>query len=152
MYNEDGVVKVTRSRHVKKLEFPLRRAKGSQGDITVQWSLYKNDSSDSMEIVWPKSGEVFFTDGQWTDSFIINIDNDEEEGQQSVVWVQLDEATGGAVLASRDQTTTKILITGNEKKSGAWRWIVTGVCLGVLLIFVAALVYWLRKRKQESQR
>ena len=152
MYNEEGVVKVTRSRYVKKLEFPLRRAKGSQGDITVQWSLYQNDSSDSMELLWPKSGQVLFTDGQWSDSFIINIDNDEAEEQQSVVWVQLDETTGGAVLASRDQTTAKILINGNEKKSGAWRWIVTGVCLGVLLIFVGALGYRLRKKKQESQR
>ena len=146
------MVEVTRSRRVTKLEFQLRRAKGSQGDITVQWSLYQNDSSDSMELLWPKSGQVSFTDGQWNHSFIINVDNNEEEVQQSVVWVQLDETTGGAVLASPDKTSAKILITGNEEQTGTWRWIVTGVFCGVLLIFVGVFVYSLRKRKQESQR
>ena len=152
VYNENGAVEVTRSRQVTKLEFPIRRAKGSVGDITVQWSLYQNDSSDSMEIAWPKSGQVSLADGQWNDSFIINVASDKKEVQESVVWVQLDKITGGAVLASSDQTTAKILITGNEGKSGAWRWIVTGVCCGVFLFVVGVLVYWLRRKKQESQR
>ena len=152
VYNDNGAVEVTRSRQVTKLEFPVRRAKGSLGDVTVQWSLYQNDSSDSMEIVWPKSGQVSLADGQWNDSFIINVASDKKEVHESVVWIQLDKTTGGAVLASRDQTTAKILITGNEGKSGAWRWIVTGVCCGVFLIVVGVLVYWLHKKKQESQR
>ena len=152
VYNDNGAVVVTRSRQVTKLEFPVRRGKGSLGDVTVQWSLYQNDSSDSMEIVWPKSGQVSLADGQWNDSFIINVASDKKEVHESVVWIQLDKTTGGAVLASRDQTTAKILITGNEGKSGTWRWIVTGVCCGVFLIVVGVLVYWLRKKKQESQR
>ena len=152
VYNEDGVVEVTRSKQVTKLEFPVRRAKGSVGDITVQWSLYQNDSSYSVELLWPTSGRISLTDGQWNDSFIINVDDNKREELKSVVWVQLDETTGGAVLASRDQTTAKILIAANERTSGAWIWIVTGVCSGLLFILIGFLVYWVRRKKQKSER
>ncbi|KAJ7389337.1 hypothetical protein OS493_032194 [Desmophyllum pertusum] len=154
LYNEDGVVEVFRTRQVTNLEFPVRRAKGSLGDVTVQWSLYQNESSHSVELLWPTSGKITLSDGQWNDSFIVSIDNNnKKEASESVVWVQLDEATGGAVLASRDQTTAKILIAANERpstgrrSSTSWKWIVTGACSALLLILIIViLVYWVRRK------
>ena len=145
------MVEVSRSKQVTKLEFPVRRAKGSLGEITVQWSLYRNDSSKGVEL-WPTSGRLSLSDGQWNDSFIVNVDNNKEEALESVVWVQLDNTTGGAVLASRDQTTVKILITANERTSDNWKWVVTGACCGLLLILMVVLVCWARKKRQRPER
>ena len=153
VYNKDGVVEVSRRRQVTKLEFPVRRAKGSLGGITVQWTLYQNESSHSVNLLWPTSGKITLSDGQWNNSFIVNIENDKEEAPESVVWVQLDKTTGGAVLASRDQTTAKILIAANERPGTSWRWIVTGVCSGLLVILIVVIFVWLvRKRKYKSER
>lgn len=152
MYNDDGVLEVSRTRQVTKLEIPVRRAKGALGDVTVHWSLYQNESS-RVELLWPSSGKVTLSDGQWNDSFIVSVDNDEEEAPESVVWVQLDKTTGGAVLASRDQTTAQILIAGNERSGTSWIWIVTGVCSGSLFILlVVVLVWWVRRKWQKSER
>ena len=153
VYSEDGVVEVSRTRQVTKLEIPVRRAKGSLGDVTVHWSLYRNESSRSVELLWPTSGKITLSDGQWNDSFIVSVDNDKEESPESVVWVQLDKTTGGAVLASRDQTTAKILIAANERSGTSWRWIVTGACSGLLFILlVVVLVWWVRRKWQKSER
>ena len=153
MYNEDGVLEVSRTRKVTKLEIPVRRAKGSSGDVTVHWSLYQNESSDSVELLWPTSGKVTLSDGQWNDSFIVSVDNDKEQAPESVAWVQLDKTTGGAVLASRDQTTAKILIVGNVRSGTSWMWIGTGVGSGLLFILlVVVLVWWVRRKWQKSQR
>ena len=153
VYNEDGVVEVSRARQVTKLEIPVRRAKGSLGDVTVHWSLYQNESSHSVELLWPTSGKITLSDGQWNDSLIVSVDNDKEESPESVVWVQLDKTTGGAVLASRDQTTAKILIAANERPGASWRWIVTGACSGLLFILlVVVLVWWVRRKWQKSER
>lgn len=162
VYNEDGAVEVSRTSQVTKLEFPVRRAKGSSGNITVEWSLYQNKSSHGVEFLWPTSGNITLSDGQWDDSFIVNVENDKKEAPESVVWVQLDNAIGGAVLASRDQITAKILIAGNERpgaraaneSSGtSWRWIVTGVCAGLLVILIIVIVAWcVRRTKQKKER
>lgn len=153
VYNEDGVVEVSRARQVTKLEFPVRRAKGSLGDVTVQWSLYQNESSHSVEFLWPTTGKITLSDGQWNDSFIVSVDNNKKEAPESVIWVQLDKTTGGAVLASRDQTTAKILIAANERHGTSWRWIVTGACAGFLLILIVViLVWWVRRKKHKSER
>ena len=147
------MVEVSRTRQVTKLEFPVRRAKGSLGDITVQWSLYENKSSHSVEFLWPTSGKITLTDGQWNDSFIVSVDNNKKEAPESVVWVQLDKTTGGAVLASRDQTTAKILIAANESHGTSWRWIVIGACSGLLLILIAVvLVWWVWRKKHKKER
>ena len=144
---------VSRAREVTKLEIPIRRAKGSQGNITIQWSLYQNQSTHDTKILWPSSGKVALTDGRWNDSFILNVANDKKELPESVIWVQLDKTTGGAVLASRDKTTAKIVIAGNEEENNTWKWIVIGVCGGLLLVLiVAALVWGVRKRKQKTAR
>ena len=152
MYNENGVLEVSRTRQVTKLEIPVRRAKGALGEITVHWSLYQNESS-RVELLWPTSGKVTLSDGQWNDSLIVSVDNDKDEAPESVVWVQLDKTTGGAVLASRYQTTAKILIAGNERSGTSWIWIVTGACSGLLFILlVAVLVWWMRKKWQKSEK
>ena len=152
VYNEDGVLEVSRTRQVTKLEIPVRRAKGALGDVTVHWSLYQNHSS-RVELLWPTSGKITLSDGQWNESFIVNVDNDKDEAPESVVWVQLDKTTGGAVLASHDQTTAKILIAGNERSGTSWRWIVIGACSGLLFILlVVVLVWWVRRKWQKSER
>ena len=144
---------VSRAREVTKLEIPIRRAKGSQGHITIQWSLYQNQSTHDTKILWPSSGKLALADGRWNDSFILNVANDKKELPESVIWVQLDKTTGGAVLASRDKTTAKIVIAGNEGENNTWKWIVIGVCGGLLLVLiVAALVWGVRKRKQKTAR
>ena len=152
MYNEDGVLEVSRTRQVTKLYIPVRRAKGALGDVTVHWSLYQNHSS-RVELLWPTSGKITLSDGQWNESFIVNVDNDKDEAPESVVWVQLDKTTGGAVLASHDQTTAKILIAGSERPGTSWIWIVIGACAGLLFIFlVVLLVWWVRRKWQRSER
>ena len=143
---------VSRTRQVTKLEIPVRRAKGSQGDITVEWSLYQNDSSHNTHLLWPTSGKIALVDGKWNESFIVNVDNDKKDVPESVVWIQLDKTTGGALLASRDQTTAKILIAGNERPIGTWRWIVIGACGALLLVLIIVLLLWARRKKHKSLR
>ncbi|XP_068689656.1 uncharacterized protein [Montipora foliosa] len=152
IYNKEGVVEVSRTRQVSKLEIPVRRAKGSQGDITVQWFLYRNDSSHGPNLLWPTSGKISLADGEWNKSFVVNLDDDEKDAPQSVVWVQLDKTTGGALLGSRDQTTAKVLIAGKEREE-IWHWIVTGVSVLIALILIILLVAWRQRRKKvKSQR
>ena len=146
------MLEVSRTRQVTKLEIPVRRTKGALGDVTVHWSLYQNEST-RVELLWPTAGKVTLSDGQWNESFIVSVDNDKEEAPESVVWVQLDKTTGGAVLASHDQTTAKILIAGNERSDSSRRWIVTGACAGLLFILlVLVLVWWMRRKWQKSER
>ena len=116
MYDSDGDIRVKRGQKVTKLEITVRRSKGSQGDITVHWSLYHtDDSSESADLIWPSSGTVSMTDGQWSESFIVNVANNRKEVPESVVFVQLEDATGGALLASRDETTAMIVIASNMR-------------------------------------
>ena len=123
VYSSNGDIKVKRAQKVTKLEIPIRRSKGAQGDITVQWSLYHNASSDSADLIWPSSGTVSMVDGQWNDTFVVNVANNRKEVPESVVWIQLEETTGGALLASRDETTAKILIASNIRNNDG-RWII----------------------------
>ena len=91
-------------------------------------------------------------DGEWNESFKLNIDNDKKKAPESVIWVQLDKTTGGAVLASRDQTTAKVLIAGVEGEQ-TWIWIVTGVGGALLLGLVIVILLWCaRKRKIKMER
>ena len=153
VYNKEGVVEVSRTRQVTKLEIPVRRAKGSQGDITVQWSLYRNESSHGADLLWPTSGKISLADGEWNKSFVVNLDDDEKAAPQSVVWMQLDKTTGGALLGSRDQTIAKVRITGIESEEQIWHWIAIGVSALVALILIILFVaWWLRKKKAKKQR
>ena len=153
VYNKEGVVEVSRTQQVTTLEIPVRRAKGSQGDITVQWSLYRNESSHGLDLLWPTSGKISLADGEWNKSFIVNLDDDQKDAPQSVVWVQLDKTTGGALLGSRDQTIAKVLIAGIEGEQQIWHWIVIGVSAPVASILIILFVAWrLRKRKAKRQR
>lgn len=139
---------------VTKLEIRVRRSKGSQGNITVPWSLYQNDSSNSLDLIKPTSGKVSMTDGQWNESFTLSADN-EMETPERVIWIQLENPTGGALLASRDKTTIKILITSNlraqhNKKISKWVPIVAGSCVAgvIVLLGVSCGIYRYRKTRE----
>ena len=152
MYNADGVVEVSRTTQVTKLEIQVRRAKGALGDVTVHWSLYQNESL-RVKLLWPTSGKVNLSDGQWNESFIVSVANNKEEAPESEVLVQLDKATGGAVLASRDQTTAKILIAANESSDSSWIWIGTGAFSGFLFILLVVVrKWWARRKRQMPER
>ena len=154
VYNNEGVVELSRTKKVTRLEIPVRRAKGSQGDITVQWSLYQNESSQGPSLLWPSAGEISLVDGEWNKSVIVSLDDDKTDAPQSVVWIQLDKISGGAILGSHDQTTAKVLITGKQTKSKEiWQWIVIGVAvIGLLIGVVLFLLLRRRSRKVESRR
>ena len=154
MYDSDGDIRVKRGQKVTKLEITVRRSKGSQGDITVHWSLYHNDSSEGADLTWPSSGTVSMTDGQWSESFTVNVANNRKEVPESVVFVQLEDATGGALLASKDETTAKIVIASNMKNDngkevpGARIIIVVSVCAAlVIALLTAFVVVNVRRRK-----
>ncbi|KAL9987468.1 hypothetical protein ACROYT_G001781 [Oculina patagonica] len=143
IYDSNGDIQVLRVEQVTKLEICVRRSKGSQGNITVPWSLYQNDSSNSLDLIQPTSGKVFMTDGQWNDSFILNVNN-EMETPEIVIWIVLKNPTGGALLASRDQTTAQILIASNlraqhGKDISRWTSVVIGSCVaGVIVLLVVS--------------
>lgn len=123
---------------VTKLEIPVRRSKGSLGGITVEWSLYQNDSSDTLELIWPASGKVSMVDGQWNSYFILNVGNDRRQAPASVVWIQLENPTGGALLGSHDKTTSKIAIASNLREDQS-TWIITtiSVCAASVIVLFA---------------
>lgn len=151
-YSTNGHIEVLRRMTVTKLEILVRRSKGSQGDITVEWSLYGNDSSDSLDLIWPTSGKVSMTDGQWNDSFVLNVDNDRRQAPESVVWIQLGNPTGGALLASRDKTTTKILIASNLRADQS-TWIITTISVCSALVIVLFVVSCgIKRYKKKSKR
>ena len=126
---------------VIKLEIPVRRAKGSQGDITVEWSLFQNDSSDTLDFISPTSGMLSMADGQWKDSLILNIDNNGEGAPESVIWVKLENPTGGALLATSDKTTAKILLASNVTDKHS-KWIIVAVGVFVAAMAVLFLASW----------
>ena len=152
VYSTNGHIEVSRRMRITRLEILVRRSKGSQGDITVEWSLYGNDSSNSLDLMWPKSGKVFMTDGQWSASFLLNVDNDRRQAPESVVWIQLENPTGGALLAFRDKTTTKILIASNLRADQS-TWIITTISLCVASVMVLfAVSCGIKRYKKKSKR
>ena len=137
---------MSRVESVTRLEIPVRRSKGSQGDITVEWSVM----SDSLDLIWPTSGKVSMTDGQWIDSFILVVDNNRKEAPESVVWVQLKNPAGGALLAPRNKTTTKISIASNLRDDQSnWISVTVGACVAgvVLLLSVFGGIYIYQRKK-----
>ena len=89
------------------------------------------------------------TDSQWSESFIVNVANNRKEVPESVVFVQLEDATGGALLASRDETTAKIVIASNMRNDhGAWIIIVVSVCVAsVIALLTVSVVVNVQRRK-----
>ena len=76
------------------------------------------------------------------------------DAPQSVVWIQLDKTSGGAILGSRDETTAKVLITGKETESKTiWQWIAIGAAvIGAFIVVVLILLLRRRSRKVKSRR
>ena len=115
VYDQFGQVRITRGKDVAKLDLPIKRAKGSGGNISVMWSVVHN-TSGSPAPVWPASGAIYLREGQWNSSITVTVANDETVMPEQVVWVELGATTGGAVLATRDQTRTKIIIASNVRE------------------------------------
>ena len=79
----------------------VRRSKGSQGNITVRWSLYHNDSKDISDLIWPSSGTLSVTDSQWSSSLTLNVASNIKKVPGNIIWIKLVETTGGAFLPLR---------------------------------------------------
>ena len=126
-----------REHKVTKLKIPVRRSKGSKGDITVQWSLHHNRSSVSADLIWPTFGKLSIGDGQWNTSLELNVADNKTRLPGSVIWVQLKEVTGGALLASEDKATAKIVIVSNTKSNKRkWLIIILVPSLGTVVIII----------------
>ena len=110
--------------------------------------MYQNGSSDSLHLIKPRSGNVSLTDGQWQESFILDVDNDIETSE-SVIWVKLENPTGGALLGSSDKTTAKLLIASNLKVQHSKKIsVVIGSTVGgvIVLLIVSFGIYKCRKQ------
>ncbi len=137
---------------VIKLEIPVRRSKGSQGDITVEWSLYGSDSLDSLDLIWPTSGKISMTDGQWNDTFILTVNNDGKEVPESVIWLQLENPTGGALLASRDETTAKIVIASNLRAHHSNKTLFAMIACVICAIVLLTISWGMYRVKKKTGR
>ena len=115
----------------------VRRSKGSQGNITVRWSLYHNDSTDISDLIWPSSGTLSMTDGQWSSSLTLNVASNIKKVPGNIIWIKLAETTGGALLASEDETVIKIILTSNlSEKNSKW------FIFAILVPIASILFYW----------
>ena len=137
----DKNIKVVLSQKVAKLEIPVRRSKGSLGNITVRWSLYHNDSIDITEIIWPSSGRLSMADGQWIGSLTLNVANNIKKLPQNVIWVKLLGTTGGALLSSENETATKIVLTSTLKEKPG-KWFIYTFFLPVASVITIVIFYW----------
>ena len=122
------------------------------------WSLFHN-TSDHLGMVWPHNGMIDMKEGQWNSSIHLNVASEDKELPEQVVWVQLDNTTGGAVLALRDQTQTKILIGSNIKDvpnvaPSHMLWIIVGLSVGGALAVVLIFAVWrvVRRRRYRLER
>ena len=122
------------------------------------WSLFHN-TSDYLGMVWPHNGMIDMKEGQWNSSIHLNVASEDKELPEQVVWVQLDNTTGGAVLALRDQTQTKILIGSNIKDvpnvaPSHMLWIIVGLSVGGALAVVLIFAVWrvVRRRRYRLER
>ena len=134
-------IKVVLSEKVAKLEIPVRRSKGSQGNITVRWSLYHNDSIDITELIWPSSGRLSMADGQWIGSLTLNVANNIKKRPRNVIWVKLLGTTGGALLSSENETATKIVLTSTLREKPG-KWFIYTVFIPVASVITIVLLYW----------
>ena len=158
VYDSNGDIQVLHVEKVTELEIPVRRSKGSQGNITVQWSLYENNSEDSLDLIWPTSGKLAMKDGQWNGSFILNINN-RIKTPESVMWVQLENPTGGALLASRDKIIAKILIASNlsphhGERTSVWVPVTIGTSVACVIALLGVFfgIYRCKKKKQRYKQ
>lgn len=81
------------------------------------------------------------TDGQWSGSLTVNVANNIKKLPGNVIWVKLVDITGGALLASKNETATKIvLVSPLREKRGKWFIITFFVSVGSVVTIV--LFYW----------
>ena len=145
VYGSDGDIKIKRGQEVTTLDIPVRRSKGCQGDISVRWSLYGNYSTDNIALIWPSSGNLTMTDGQWRVSLTLNVANNRKEVPENVLWVKLANTTGGALLASEGETTTKIVIASTLRDTQDTNWIIIAVSVSGASVIILLVVAWCAK-------
>ena len=90
--------------------------------------------------------------GQWNDSFILTVDNDRRQAPEGVVWVQLENPSGGALLASPDESTLKITIASNQRPDQE-TWIITTICVCVVSVLIVVVAsYGIKRHRSRSKR
>ena len=90
-------------------------------------------------------------DGQWNDSFILTVDNDRRQAPEGVIWVQLENPSGGALLASPYETTLKITIASNQRPDQETG-IITTVCISVVSVLVVLVASYVVKRHRNRRK
>ena len=78
------------------------------------------------------------SDGQWSSSLTLNVASNIKKVPGNIIWIKLAETTGGALLASEDETVIKIILTSNlsEKKNSKW------FIFAVVVPIASILFYW----------
>ncbi|XP_031557393.1 uncharacterized protein LOC116294015 [Actinia tenebrosa] len=148
VYDANGDVVVLLETRAQEIDLPIKRSKGSNGNIEVYWSLQSNESLDS-NLIWPKSGNISMTESQWNANLSLRVASNEKRTGKQVIYVRLDNVTGGAILASRDKIESSLIIVGSSEvhqdPTSTLTWII-GVVLGVIFITIAILIKTKRKK------
>lgn len=143
-----GVIVLLKTR-VQKIDLPVKRSKGSNGNIEILWSLHSNESFDS-ELIWPKAGKLSLVESQWNATLSLRVASNEKRTGTHVIYVQLHNVTGGAVLASRDKVESSLIIVGSSEKQQdpprTLTWIMIGVVFGIVIIVIGILLLTRRNR------
>lgn len=79
---------VARKWHVTKLELPIRRGKGANGNITITWAARTNGTDD--KLMWPLNGTIDMQSSQWNSSILLNVADSEKKAPQQAFMVTLE--------------------------------------------------------------
>lgn len=75
----------------------------------------------------------------------LNVANNRKEVPENVLWVKLANATGGALLASEGETTTKIVIASTLRDRQDTNWIIIVVSVSGGSVIILLVVAWCAK-------
>lgn len=143
VYDAYGDINIVQQSSNQEIQLPVKRSKGSSGSIEVTWSLYSKETHHH-KIIWPDSGKISFKEGQWNSSIVVFVASNEHSTQESYFGIRLENTTGGAILASDNLTTTRLVVTSIHVAASVHesntKWIITGVFLVLMLLIVVAAV------------
>jgi hypothetical protein len=134
--------------NVQQIELPIKRSKGASGIIEVYWSLHSNESADFSKLIWPSSGKIRLLESEWNATLLLNAASNEMETKEQVILVEIVNATGGAILASRNLTQTNLIIASNLRQvsSSNLIWIISGSAGALCFILLMVLVLFVARR------
>lgn len=102
----DDVTQVEGNSGTTNFTFTVTRSGGSTGAVSADWAL-ANGSTDSSDFVaFPQSGTVNFADGQTTATITISVAGDAVFEGDELFFVNLSNATGGAIFNDQQGTGT----------------------------------------------